>query len=199
MTRRLGFIRRAGQDRRGVTVTEFGLIAPTFLVMLLGVFDLGFTVYARAILDGAVQKAGRDASLETAATALATIDARVRENLGPLGKDAEINPVRMSYQDFAKVGLPEEFEDDNNNGVRDPGECFTDENGNGIWNADLGKEGIGGARDVVLYTVSMRFKRKFPLYGLIGADEYTTIKSATVLRNQPFDAQNARNTENICT
>ncbi|MBA4780653.1 TadE/TadG family type IV pilus assembly protein [Blastomonas sp.] len=54
--RRLGFIRRAGQDRRGVTVTEFGLIAPTFLLLLLGVFDLGFTVYARAILDGAVQK-----------------------------------------------------------------------------------------------------------------------------------------------
>lgn len=25
------FIRRVGQDRRGVTVTEFGLIAPTFL------------------------------------------------------------------------------------------------------------------------------------------------------------------------
>ena len=72
--RRLGFIRRAGQDRRGVTVTEFGLIAPTFLLLLLGVFDLGFTVYARAILDGAVQKAGRDASLESGGSALDTID-----------------------------------------------------------------------------------------------------------------------------
>ncbi|MFY0080366.1 TadE family protein, partial [Acinetobacter baumannii] len=62
------FIRRVGQDRRGVTVTEFGLIAPTFLMLLLGVFDLGYTVYARAILDGAVQKAGRDAALETGTT-----------------------------------------------------------------------------------------------------------------------------------
>ena len=197
--RKLGFIRQASQDRRGVTVTEFGLIAPTFLIMLLGVFDLGFTVYARAILDGAVQKAGRDASLESGPSALATIDARVRENLGPLGKDAEINPVRMSYQDFAKVGLPEDFEDENSNGTRDPGECFTDVNSNGIWDADLGKQGVGGARDVVLYTVSMRFKRKFPLYGLIGADEYTTIKSATVLRNQPYDAQIPPGSENICT
>lgn len=197
--RRLGFIRRAGQDRRGVTVTEFGLIAPTFLLLLLGVFDLGFTVYARAILDGAVQKAGRDASLESGGSALDTIDERVRENLGPLANDAEIDPVRLSYQDFAKVGLPEQFEDGNNNGIRDPGECFIDENSNGVWNADLGKEGLGGARDVVLYTVSMRYRRKFPLYGVIGLSDYTTIKSATVLRNQPFDAQNAPTNETICT
>ena len=197
--RALGFIRAAGRDRRGVTVTEFGLIAPTFLIMLLGVFDLGYTVYARAILDGAVQKAGRDAALESGITNVAALDAKVKENLGPLAGDATFTYTRRNYRDFAKVGLPEDLDDKNNNGNRDPGECFTDENGNRSWDRDLGKDGIGGARDVVMYTVLMSFDRKFPLYRLIGMDSRATIKSATVLRNQPYASQNAATTEVICT
>ena len=193
------FIRRVRRDRRGVTVTEFGLIAPTFLMLLLGVFDLGYTVYAKAILDGAVQKAGRDAALETGTMNVANLDAKVQENLGALAADADFDYTRRNYRDFAKVGLPEDFEDKNSNGQRDPGECFTDENGNGTWNADLGKEGVGGARDVVLYEVSMSYDRKFPLYALVGLPGRATLKSATVLRNQPYAAQNAENRQVICT
>lgn len=194
-----GFIRQAGGDRRGVTVTEFGLIAPTFLMLLLGVFDMGYTVYARAILDGAVQKAGRDSALETGASSVNTLDAKVRQNLGGLGEGATFTYERRNYRDFAKVGLPEDFEDKNNNGIRDAGECFTDENGDGMWNADLGKDGVGGARDVVLYTVRMSYQRKFPLYALIGIDSQGTISSATVLRNQPYADQASETTEVICT
>jgi Flp pilus assembly protein TadG len=193
------FIRRAGQDRRGVTVTEFGLIAPTFLMLLLGVFDLGYTVYARAILDGAVQKAGRDAALETGTTNLTNLDAKVKENLGVLGKDATFTYTRRNYRDFAKVGLPEDFEDKNGNGQRDAGECFTDENANAVWDRDLGKDGVGGARDVVMYEVLMSYDRKFPLYALVGMSSRTAIKSATVLRNQPYASQNAETKQVICT
>ncbi|MFZ5702843.1 MULTISPECIES: TadE family protein [Pseudomonadota] len=193
------FIRRVGQDRRGVTVTEFGLIAPTFLMLLLGVFDLGYTVYARAILDGAVQKAGRDAALETGTTNVANLDAKVKENLGVLGADATFTYTRRNYRDFAKVGLPEDFEDKNSNGQRDPGECFTDENANAVWDRDLGKDGVGGARDVVMYEVLMSYDRKFPLYALIGMSRRTAIKSATVLRNQPYASQNAETKQVICT
>ena len=195
----LGFIRRAGCDRRGVSVTEFGLIAPTFLMLLLGVFDLGYTVYARAILDGAVQKAGRDSALETGAASIGTLDARIKTNLAGLGEGATFTYERTNYRDFAKVGLPEELDDKNNNGNRDPLECFTDENGNGTWDRDLGKTGVGGARDVVLYTVRMTYQRKFPLYALIGEDSQMTISSATVLRNQPYGDQNSETKEVICT
>ncbi len=194
-----GFLRRAAGDRRGVTVTEFGLIAPTFLMLLLGVFDLGYTVYARAILDGAVQKAGRDSALETGTLNVANLDEKVKTNLGGLGEGATFAYTRRNYRDFAKVGLPEDFEDRNNNGNRDPGECFTDENQNMSWDRDLGKDGVGGARDVVLYTVNMTYQRKFPLYGLIGASSQATITSATVLRNQPYADQNAETKQVICT
>ncbi|WP_017672570.1 TadE family protein [Blastomonas sp. AAP53] len=192
-------IRRAGRDRRGVTVAEFGLIAPTFLMLLLGVFDMGYTVYARAILDGAVQKAGRDSALETGTSSVSVLDNKVKANLGGLAEGADFTYDRRNYRDFAKVGLPEELDDRNNNGSRDPTECFTDENGNGIWDRDLGKEGIGGARDVVLYTVRMTYQRKFPLYALLGTSSTATISSATVLRNQPFGDQASQTTEVICT
>lgn len=196
---RLAFIKRLGRDRRGVSATEFGLIAPTFIMLLLGVFDMGYNVYASAILDGAVQKAGRDSALETGANAVATLDANVKENLGPIGNGATFTYERRNYRDFAKVGLPEDFEDKNNNGVRDAGECFSDENANGTWDADLGKDGVGGARDVVLYTVRMNYQRKFPLYNLIGMTGDATIASATVLRNQPYADQASETTQVICT
>lgn len=197
--RLLTIIRQMGQDRRGVTITEFGLIAPTFLMLLLGVFDLGYTVYAKAILDGAVQKAGRDAALETGTMNVANLDSKVQQNLGDLAADANFTYTRRNYRDFAKVGLPEDFEDRNNNGQRDPGECFTDENANGVWNRDLGKEGVGGARDVVMYEVRMSYDRKFPLYALVGLPQRATLKSATVLRNQPYASQNAATIQVICT
>jgi Flp pilus assembly pilin Flp len=196
---RRGLIRRLGRDRRGVSATEFGLIAPTFIMLLLGVFDMGYNVYASAILDGAVQKAGRDSALETGANAVATLDAKVKENLGPLGNGANFTYERRNYRDFAKVGLPEDFEDKNSNGTRDAGECFTDENANGTWDADLGKDGVGGARDVVLYTVRMHYQRKFPLYNFIGMSSDATIASATVLRNQPYADQASTTTQVICT
>lgn len=196
---RMGFIKRACADRRGVTAVEFGLIAPTFLMLLLGVFDMGYNVYARAILDGAVQKAGRDSALETGTNATATLDAKVKENLGAIANGAEFTYERRNYRDFAKVGLPEDFEDGNNNGNRDAGECFTDENANGTYDSDLGKDGVGGARDVVLYTVRMSYDRKFPLYGLVGISQDASIVSATVLRNQPYGDQAAESKEVICT
>lgn len=199
MTTRFGFIGRAKRDKRGVTAVEFGLIAPTFIMLLLGVFDMGYNVYARAILDGAVQKAGRDSALETGTAQTAVLDSKVKENLGPLAGDAKFTYERRNYRDFAKVGLPEDLDDKNNNGTRDPGECFTDENNNGSWDQDLGKTGVGGARDVVLYTVRMTYQRKFPLYNLIGIDKETSIASATVLRNQPYGDQASETKEVICS
>lgn len=199
MMTRFGFIGRTTRDKRGVTAVEFGLIAPTFIMLLLGVFDMGYTVYARAILDGAVQKAGRDSALETGLSQTATLDAKVKANLGAIAGDATFTYERRNYRDFAKVGLPEDLDDKNKNGNRDPGECFTDENANAIWDRDLGKSGVGGARDVVLYTVRMTYPRKFPLYGLVGLDKDTTIASATVLRNQPYGDQASETKEVICS
>ena len=192
------FFTTVRRDKSGVTAVEFGLVAPTFFMVLLGIFDMGYNVYARAILDGAVQKAARDATLETGPNSLAVIDNRVSTFVGPLGANATFDFNRKNYLDFADVGRAEEYEDQNDNGIRDPGECYTDENDNQSWDNDVGSDGVGSARDVVLYTVNMTYDRKFPLYRMLGQTQATTIVSSTVLRNQPFGDQGNRTTAVRC-
>ena len=53
---------------------------------------------------------------------------------------------------------------------------------------DGGKGGNGGADDVVLYQVSMRYKRVLPVWSMLGQPNHTTLTSTTILRNQPFAA-----------
>jgi hypothetical protein len=48
---------------------------------------------------------------------------------------------------------------------------------------------MGGARDAVLYTVTVEYPRAFPMMGLLGFSETVTARSRTVLRNQPFGEQ----------
>lgn len=77
-------------------------------------------------------------------------------------------------------------------------ERYFDVNENGKWDADRGKDGIGGARDAVLYTAVVTYPRMFPMYGLIGLPQDVTLKASTVLRNQPFDEQDDAKIERKC-
>ena len=49
--------------------------------------------------------------------------------------------------------------------------------------------GQGGARDAVLYSVTVTYPRPFAMASLAGFSNTVTMKSATVLRNQPFGLQ----------
>ena len=62
-----------GADERGVTVIEFALLAPVLLITLLGMFDMGYTMYAQTLLQGALQQAARNSTIEGAASSTATI------------------------------------------------------------------------------------------------------------------------------
>ena len=48
------------RDESAVSVTEFGLIAPAVITMLLGTMDVGHTLYMRTIIDGAIQEVAGD-------------------------------------------------------------------------------------------------------------------------------------------
>ena len=49
---------------------------------------------------------------------------------------------------------------------------------------------MGGARDAVLYTVTVSYPRAFPVMKLLGFSNTVTARARTVLRNQPYGAQN---------
>lgn len=182
-------IERLQRDTRGATVVEFAAIAPCLLMVILGVMDLGYNLYATSLLEGAIQAAARDSTIEGAEGRRVDIDDRVRDVVDDLVFDADVEFDRRAYTDFSDIARPEEFTDSNGDGICNAGEPFEDANGSGAWDDDRGKDGMGGARDAVLYTVTVSYPRAFPVMGLLGFDETVSTKSRTVLRNQPYDEQ----------
>lgn len=194
-------IRKYFQDlasnNSGVTAIEFGLIAPVFISLMLGVFNLGQMVYGQAILNGAVQEVGRSGALEGADTDAA--DIRVETLVTRVLPGAEISGSRVSYFDFADIGRPEQWNDGNDNGTCDNNESYVDENGSGSWETDIGVSGNGSAGDVVIYSVEVAYEPLFPLF--FAPEEWSEInlRSSTVRKNQPFtDQEGLQTTAGIC-
>ncbi|MEA3015325.1 MAG: hypothetical protein QOI38_47 [Sphingomonadales bacterium] len=187
------------RDERGATLTEFGLVFPVLAMLLVGSFDVGHTLYVRSILEGAVQKAARDSGLETgtAATIQATVDGRVRAQLHKVGlQDSDITINRRTYRTFsaAAAAQGEPFTDTNGNGRCDGGEPFEDRNANMTRDADGSAAGQGGAKDTVIYSVTVNFQRLFPIDGFIGGNGRTTMTGTTVMNNQPYGDQGSYGT-----
>lgn len=166
-----------------MTVVEFALVAPVFLLLLMGTFEIGHMAYANAVLNGAVEEAARSATLETNDTSEA--DGKVEDIIRKVVPDAEFASTRKSYFDFKDLDRPEQWNDANRNGECDNDENFVDENGNGEWDDDIGLGGNGGAGDVVLYTVTVAYQPIFPI-PFVGEQKLT---ATAVKKNQPFANQ----------
>ncbi len=177
------------RDIRGVAAVEFALIAPALLTVLLGLMDLSYNLYTSTLLEGAIQQAGRNATIQDASSRTATIDAKVREVVSDIAPQSTITFSRRAYADFSDVATPEDFTDSNGDGLCADGEPFEDVNGNDTWDADRGRDSAGGARDAVLYTVTVRYPRAFAFMSSVGLSDTVTAQARTVLRNQPFDQQ----------
>lgn len=186
MTRRNALLRRLRANERGLAMVEFALTAPLFLLILMGIFDYCWQMYAQQVLQGAVSKAGRDSTLQVNASDQSALDDAVEAQVLKVFRNAQMSFTRKAYDRFDQVAVEERYTDANDNGSYDSGECFDDFNNNGRWDADRGIEGNGGADDVVLYTASMTFDRVLPVWKMLGQPQSTTLSSSTVLRNQPF-------------
>lgn len=185
-------------DARGVTIIEFGIVAPVMLIMLMGLCDLLYQVYTQSILNGELQKAARDSGIEGGAANTATIDAKVQAAVRKIARNATFTSNRKSYDSFSEVA-PEPFTDTNGNGVRNPGECFTDVNANGTWDADPGATGQGGASAVTVLTMTATYPRLFPVAGLLGWSTSQTVSATTLLKNQPYATQTVTTSQTVCT
>lgn len=182
------------RDDRGATIVEFGLLIPVLGLLLMGMFDIGHSLYTRAILEGAVQGAARNSGLEsgTEAANQASIDGYVRGQIRRLGiPDGDITITRRFYRSFsaAAAAAGEPFTDSNSNTRCDNGEPYEDRNHNRVRDADGGDAGQGGATDSVLYTVRLNYERMFPLYRFLGLSNRATVQASTVMNNQPYGDQ----------
>lgn len=174
-------------DRKGVSAMEFTLVAPAFMMLTMGIFDVGQMGYGYAVLNGAVQKAARDSALETAK--IATLDDRVKAQVSPIFPSAEFDSSRTSYNDFSDIGRPERWNDANNDSTCNNSEIYVDENGNGSWDQDIGQTGNGGANDVVVYRFTVTYKSVFAIPFL--PDQWNTreLTATAIRKNQPFATQ----------
>jgi Flp pilus assembly protein TadG len=184
--RRLNGLKR---DRRGATIIEFALILPVMLVLMMGLTEIAYQAYIQSILDGAIQKAGRDSGVQGGAANSNTIDLQVMNVIWQAAGRATWSSTRKSYAKFGYV-KGEPFTDSNGNGKRDINECFADVNGNGKYDSDISSSGQGGANDVTVYTMTIQYPRLFPLAKMLGWAPQATLSAMTILKNQPYQSQN---------
>jgi hypothetical protein len=180
-------------------MVEFAMVAPVLLMLIMGLFDMGHNIYTKTLLEGAVQKAARDSSIESASARADEIDAAVARAVKHIAPNAKLSFSRKAYTNFSEVSRPEDFTDVDKDGKCAGGEPFEDVNGNGEWDSDRGAAGFGGARDAVLYTVTIESPRLFPIANMIGLPPTFSTEAVTVLRNQPYgDRQETEVTVGHC-
>ncbi|MEE2739833.1 MAG: TadE/TadG family type IV pilus assembly protein [Pseudomonadota bacterium] len=193
MTRPRHIAADVATDEAGATLVEFGLISTVLFSTLLGFMDLGHSLYMQSVLQGAVQKSARDSTLESgkAEAQRQLLDEAVREQVQHLAANSTVSFSRRYFRDFTKAAqaTAEAFQDINGNGRCDNDEPFQDNNHNTVWDRDGGDNGQGGAKDDVVYTVTITYPRLFPMAKLIGLSEHVTVEARTVLENQPFGEQ----------
>lgn len=182
------------RDERGATLVEFALVAPVLMIVTMGLLDMTYRLYATAMLNGEVQKAARDATLEssTNAAALAAIDARVKNGFREVNgtvTDSNFVITRRNFANFTNAGKLEPSTGPG--GVCASTFTYVDVNNSGTYD-DGANAGQGGADDVTLYTVRVTYKSLFPVNALYGASPNHTITASTVLRNQPYSDRAAR-------
>lgn len=192
------FLRQLRDDTRGNTIIEFAIVAPVMMTLMMGLGDLLYQTYNQSILDGAIQKAGRDSSIQGAAQQISAIDTRVITMIKTISKNATWTSKRETYASFNAIA-PERFTDTNGNGVRDAKECFDDINGNNQWDANPSRNGQGGANDVTMYTIVVTYPRLFPVAKLLGFSSNNVITGRTLLKNQPYATQTTSAPVAICT
>jgi hypothetical protein len=178
--------------RSGSAIVEFAIAFPIIIGLTMGIVEIGHISFANATLEGAVREASR-----RGVTGFVPVDGSresyVRSRvLDMMENFTLIGPVVIEtkvYESFADIGKPEPFSDDNANGVYDSGECFTDINQNGQWDADMGAVGLGGSGAIVVYDARVQLKLITPAFAFMtGSDKGAIgLQASTAVRNEPYN------------
>jgi len=191
-------------DEEGAAMVEFGLIAIPFIFITMAAFDLGYQMYVRSVLEGTLSEVARKTSVEnpeysgSGATLEERIEDAIRARVNRVAQNATYDISIKNFSDFSGIGKPERLTTDvNGNGEFDEtdGDCWQDLNANGLYDDVAGRDGVGGASDVMHYDVSMSVPRLFPLAEFVGASQNFNVNAKTLFRTQPFAAQESPDIE----
>jgi hypothetical protein len=183
--KRLGWL-----SRRGTTALEFALVAPLVILLGIATVEFGYILTVQNLLELAARKASRTGVTGTTPSNVQAREEMLRALVVDTGLGL-IDPARLAigitaYERSDGMGQPEPCMDINANRVCDPGEPFTDVNGNGQWDADQGKASPGAGGQVVIYTLTYT---NVPLTGMVAtlmSASSLTSSARVVVRNEPF-------------
>jgi len=195
----MNLIKLLRKDERGSYLVEFAIVLPVFMTIVMGLLDFSYQLYSRAVFEGVVQKAARDATLEDSASVASStlIDTKVKnafKDMNSTVNDSNFTFSRRNFKDFSNAGKMEPSTGPGGRCASPVGGVvytYSDVNNSNSWD-DGAIDGQGGANDVVLYTATVSYRSLFPINSLFGASPYQTIKASTVLRNQPYNDQPTR-------
>lgn len=174
-------------DETGSVLVETALGLPVLLSTIFGILEIGNFVFVTAAVENAVLHASRfgvTGLTESGSSRIEQVREIIKKNtFGQVNMDT-VEIETLVYEQFANVGEPEPFTDQNGSGDWDTGEPFVDVNGNGNWDDDMGSEGLGGGGDIVLYRIN------YTASSLTGVADWATkkinISSTVAVRNEPY-------------
>jgi Flp pilus assembly protein TadG len=180
--------RSSGPGQDGAAMVEFAMVAPAFIAVICAIMEFSGIMFVQTILEGSAREASRYGLTGFTSGGVSREDqilAIVEDNTYGIVDMDELQVETLVYENFADVGQPEPFTDENGNGVWDTSEPYTDVNGNGTWDPDMGAAGLGGPGDVVVYRMSYDWDIMIPLFRPLFGDSIT-LQSNIAVRNEPF-------------
>ncbi len=161
--------------REGITTIEFALIAPIFLLMMMGIIEFSLIMFVSTAMESATNTTARLGKTGYTAAGssrqdqiIANVQARTTGLLDP----SKITITTEVYPLFNDVSQPEPcLTAKCGGGIA--GVDYTDVNGNGKWDNDIGAAGLGNAGDIVVYVVSYPWPIMTPIMRPIMGSTFT--------------------------
>jgi Flp pilus assembly protein TadG len=180
---------RLGSDQRGASVPEFALILLPLCLLLFGGLDMGYQIYVRSVMLGALERASRLTTLQTVNST--AIEADIEADIKRIVPNATVTTTKGSFYQYSNINALERLTTDTNgNGVLDSKDCWEDIDDDGTRNTvTTGKSGIGNADDIVRYNTQVTYNRIIPIYRFIGVGNSVTMNATTLMRRQPYELQ----------
>jgi hypothetical protein len=189
LRRRFRILRTLGRNRDGAVALEFAIVFPFLLLAFFGGIEMAIVLFISSTIEAAVFDASRY-GITGGSDPGVTREDRVLEIVGDktygLVDMDKVSFETLVYDTFSDIGEPEPWEDIVTvNGAYDATEPFTDVNGNGVWDADMGAAGLGGPSDVVVYSISYSWGMITPIMRTVLGVSARRMSSVAV-RNEPF-------------
>lgn len=190
-------LRRLIRERRGVSVVEFGLMIIPFTLVMVGLIDISYQMYVGSVLQGAANDAARIITVEspnlgTTGSLQDRMKQAVMARMQNIDMSGAVYTVTAdTYNRYGDFGQPERLTNDKNkNGKYDAGDCWLDTNPNGTYDTSAaGSSGVGGADDVVRFTVNLKMPRLIPIGRLWGDTNQLDMNVTTAIKRQPYRDQ----------